>query len=317
MSSREKWKILTYGTKFERCSIFFASSKGKKIPLLKTLLSNYCINSCLFCPYRNERKTLRKIWEKNELVNLTLSLYRSRKIKGLFLSSGIIRDPILTVEKQIEVVEELRKRGYEDYVHITLMPGASLDLMKTSVELSDRVGINVEFPSQQYYDEVKLYLSFKQDVIKRLKLLSRIVNYYNKKGKKVDLVTQFIVGVKEESDKEILEMTEYLYKKLNLRRVYYSAFEPIKNTPLENKKPESKEREKKLYMASFLIRDYGFSYKDFAYDEKGNLLGSDPKKLIEKEVREKYSFRELIRFEGIGKRKASRLNNNYSLLKFV
>ncbi|MEM5828456.1 MAG: radical SAM protein, partial [Candidatus Aenigmatarchaeota archaeon] len=184
------------------------------------------------------------------------------------------------------------------------------------IELSNRVGINIEFPSQDYYDEVKLYLSFKQDVLKRLKLLSRVVEYYRKRGKKVDLVTQFIVGVREESDKEILEMTEYLYRKLNVRRVYYSAFEPIPKTPLENKKPESKEREIKLYRAGFLIRDYRFSFKDFEYDEKGNLIHNDPKKSLKPEIKEKYSFEDLKKFENIGIKKAIKLSNNYSLLKF-
>ncbi|MEM4773149.1 MAG: radical SAM protein [Nanoarchaeales archaeon] len=317
MSFTEKWKFLTYGTNLEKCPIFLASSNGKKIPLLKTLLSNSCINNCLFCPYRNERRITRTIWKKEELVNLTIKLTKAKKINGLFLSSGIIKDPILTSEKQIEIIEELRKINYNSYIHLTLMPGIDIELMKRAVELANRVGINIEFPSQQYYDEVKLYLSFKQDVLKRLKLLSRIVEYYRKRGKKVDLVTQFIVGVKEESDKEILETTEYLYRKLNLKRVYYSAFEPIENTPLENKKPESKEREKRLYKASFLIRDYKLSYKDFEYDENGNLMHSDPKKSLKPEIKEKYNFNDLIKFEKLGIKKAIRLNNNYSLIKFL
>ncbi|MFH7903573.1 MAG: radical SAM protein [Candidatus Aenigmatarchaeota archaeon] len=313
---REKWKFLTYGMHLEKCPIFLASARGKQIPLLKTLLSNACINNCLFCPYRNERRIQRTIWKKEELVNLTIKLTKANKIQGLFLSSGIMKDPIFTSEKQIEVAKELRKVGYNNYIHLTLMPGITIDLMKRAIELSNRVGINIEFPSQDYYDEVKLYLSFKQDVLKRLKLLSRVVEYYRKRGKKVDLVTQFIVGVREESDKEILEMTEYLYKKLNVRRVYYSAFEPIPKTPLENKKPESKEREIKLYRAGFLIRDYRFSFKDFEYDEKGNLIHNDPKKSLKPEIKEKYSFEDLKKFENIGIKKAIKLSNNYSLLKF-
>jgi len=317
MGFKEKWKFLTYGMHLERCPIFLASARGKQIPLLKTLLSNACINNCLFCPYRNERRITRTIWKKEELVNLTIKLTKSRKINGLFLSSGIMKDPDFTVEKQLEVVEELRKIGYQNYVHLTLMPGVSIDLMKKAVELSNRVGINIEFPSQDYYDEVKLYLSFKQDVLKRLKLLSRIVEHYRRQGKKVDLVTQFIVGVREESDKEILEMTEYLYRELKVKRVYYSAFEPIPKTPLENKKPESKKREIKLYRASFLIRDYGFSYKDFEYDEKGNLIHEDPKDSIKFEVKEKYEFKDLLKVKNFGINRAKRIGGNYSLLRFL
>lgn len=317
MGFKEKWKFLTYGMNLERCPIFLASARGKQIPILKTLLSNTCINNCLFCPYRNERRITRAVWKKEELVNLTIKLTKSRKINGLFLSSGIMKDPDFTVERQIEVVEELRKLGYQNYIHLTLMPGININLMKRAVELSNRVGINIEFPSQDYYDEVKLYLSFKQDVLKRLKLLSRVVEYYRRQGKKVDLVTQFIVGVKEESDKEILEMTEYLYRELNIKRVYYSAFEPIPKTPLENKKPESKKREIKLYRASFLIRDYGFSYKDFEYDEKGNLIHEDPKDSIKFEIKEKYEFKDLLKHKNIGITRANKLSGNHSLLKYL
>jgi len=317
MGFKEKWKFLTYGMHLERCPIFLASARGKQIPILKTLLSNTCINNCLFCPYRNERRIARAVWKKEELVNLTIKLTKSRKINGLFLSSGIMKDPDFTVEKQLEVVEELRKLGYQNYIHLTLMPGINIDLMKRAVELSNRVGINIEFPSQDYYDEVKLYLSFKQDVLKRLKLLNRVVEYYRRQGKKVNLVTQFIVGVKEESDKEILEMTEYLYRELKVKRVYYSAFEPIPKTPLENKKPESKKREIKLYRASFLIRDYGFSYKDFEYDEKGNLVYEDPKKSVKFEVKEKYQFEDLIKIGKFGVSKSNKLSRNYSLLKYL
>jgi len=311
----EKWKFLTYGMHLEKIPIYY-SSCGKLIPLLKTLLSNYCINNCIFCPYRNERKIPRTFWKKEELVKITLALTRSKKIKGLFLSSGIFKDPEITSEKQIEVVEELRKRGYGDYVHLTLMPGISVEMMKRACEVSDRVGINIEYPKSDYYNSAKIHLDYLQDVIKRIRLLSKIVENYRKKGRKISIVTQFIVGSLDESDKEILEVTEWLYRKLNVSRVYFSAFEPIENTPLENKSAEKKEREIKLYKASFLIRDYGFSYKEFEYDENGNLIRKDPKN-FKVEIKEKYFFEDLIRIRKIGIKKAKRLDKNFSLLKFI
>ncbi len=311
----EKWKLLTYGMNLEKIPIYY-SSCGKLVPLLKTLLSNYCINNCIFCPYRNERKIPRTFWKKEELVRITLALTKSKKIKGLFLSSGIFKDPEITSEKQIEIIEELRKRGYRDYVHLTLMPGISVELMKRACEVSDRVGINIEYPKSYYYNFAKIHLDYLQDVIKRIRLLSKIVENYRKKGRKISVVTQFIVGSLDENDKEILEVTEWLYRKLNISRVYFSAFEPIKNTPLENKNAEKKEREIKLYRASFLIRDYGFSYKEFKYDENGNLIGKDPKN-FRIEIKEKYSFEDLIRIKKIGIKKAERLSKNFSLLNFI
>ncbi|MEM0481029.1 MAG: radical SAM protein [Candidatus Aenigmatarchaeota archaeon] len=317
MSFKEKWRFLTYGMHLEKCiPIFNASSCGKQVPLLKTLLSNFCINNCIFCPYRNQRKINRTFWKKEELVNLTIKLTKSKKIQGLFLSSGIFKDPDITVEKQLEVIEELRKRNYRNYIHLTLMPGVSVELMKRAVELADRIGINIEFPSAEYYNEAKIYLDYKQDTLKRLRLLAKVVEHYKKKGRKVSLVTQFIVGCLDEKDREILEVTEWLYK-LGAKRVYYSAFEPIEKTPLENKKPESKEREIKLYRASFLIRDYGLSFKDFEYNENGNLVYLDPKSSIKPKIKEKYEFEDLVLFKGIGIRKAERISKNYSLLAFT
>jgi len=317
MGFQEKWKLLTYGMHLEKIPIFYSSANGKKIPIIKTLLSNYCINNCIFCPYRNERKISRTFWEKEKLIKLTISLTKSKRVNGLFLSSGIFKDPEITVEKQIEVIEELRKRGYKGYIHLTLMPGISLDLMKKACEFADRVGINIEYPKAEYYNEAKIYLDFLQDTLKRIRLLSKISEYFTKKGKKVDVVTQFIVGSLDESDKEILETVEWLYKKLNLKKIYFSAFEPFKDTPLEKKEAEKKEREKRLYKASFLIKYYNFSYKEFKYDDKNNLIGNDPKDYVLCEKKEKYCFSDLIKFKKIGIKKAKRLEGNYSLLKFI
>jgi predicted DNA-binding helix-hairpin-helix protein len=317
MGFQEKWKLLTYGMYLEKIPIFYSSASGKKIPIIKTLLSNYCINNCIFCPYRNERKISRTFWEKEKLIKLTISLTKSKRVNGLFLSSGIFKDPEITVEKQIEVIEELRKRGYKGYIHLTLMPGISLDLMKKACEFADRVGINIEYPKAEYYNEAKIYLDFLQDTLKRIRLLSKISEYFTKKGKKVDVVTQFIVGSLDESDKEILEAVEWLYKKLNLKKIYFSAFEPFKDTPLEKKEAEKKEREKRLYKASFLIKYYNFSYKEFKYDDKNNLIGNDPKDFVLCEKKEKYCFSDLIKFKKIGIKKAKRLEGNYSLLKFI
>ena len=317
MSFKEKWRFLTYGMHLEKSiPIFNASACGKQVPLLKTLLSNFCINNCVFCPYRNQRSINRVFWKKEELVNLTINLTKSRKINGLFLSSGIFKDPEITVEKQLEIVEELRKRNYKNYIHLTLMPGISVELMKRAAEIADRVGINIEFPKAEYYNEAKIYLDYKQDTLKRIRLLAKVVEHSMKKGRNVSFVTQFIVGCLNETDREILEITEWLYK-IGARRVYYSAFEPIEKTPLENKKPERKEREIKLYRASFLIRDYNLSFKDFEYDEKGNLIHSDPKNSIKPKIKEKYEFKDLIMFKNFGIKRANKIKNNYSLLSFV
>ena len=126
-----KWKILTLSAKWDRIRvpIYEASAKGRRISILKTLLTNACPYQCKYCAFRRGRRVERRTWDVNELVNVTLTLWRKGAIKGIFLSSGILKDPETTVEKQIEVAEELRRRGFKGYIHLRLMPGTSKDLI--------------------------------------------------------------------------------------------------------------------------------------------------------------------------------------------
>lgn len=320
MGFKEKWRFLTYKMDLEKHTIpiFDSASKNGKCPLLKTLLFNSCQNNCLFCPWRKDRQITRTFWETEKLVKLTIELTRKNIIKGFFLSSTLFKDPDYVAEKQIEVIKSLRENGYKNYIHVTLIPGTSIHLMKEIVKYANRVGINIETP-KGYYDEIKISFDYKNDVIKRMKILSRLVKK-EKSGKK-DMVTQFIIGATSENDFEILKTTHWLYKRLGIKRVYYSAFEPIKQTPLENKKPESKIREFRLYQASFLIRDYNFSFKDFVFDERGFLINKDPKEVIAEKMNlkidlEKANFEDLIKIPGVGKKTAIKIlkTKNFGLL---
>jgi len=314
---RDKWFFLTTQVGHDRCTvpIYEASARNKCVPLLKTLMSSFCTNNCAFCAFRCERRTRRLRWKPEELARVTLKLWKEKKIMGLFLSSSVEGDPESTVEKELETVELLRKRGFNAYVHLRFMPGCGLESIKRGVELADRVGINVEFPKKEYFNEMKVHLDFKQDVIKRIKWISREVERAKKYGKcKAGLDSQLIVGASDENDREILKITEWLYKELKASRVYYSAFEPIKDTPLENKRAENPWREYRLYQASFLIRDYGYELRDFVFNETNNLpLDVDPKVVIaRKTINEpidlnEASFKELIKIQGIGPKTARKI----------
>lgn len=305
---RQKWSHLVVDSGLDRYTvpIFSACAGSRKVPLLKTLMSSYCRNDCKFCAFRCERKIQRERWEPLELANVTMKLWKLRKIEGLFLSSSVEKDPDFVVERELETVEILRNIGFTDYIHIRLMPSVSRELIKQSVEIADRVGINIEFPKTEYYNDMKIFLDFKQDIIKRLKWISREVQKVQKDGKcKAGLDSQMIVGASDETDKEILEVSEWLYSKLGARRVYYSAFEPIQNTPLENKKPENKLREYRLYQCSFLIQRYNFLAGDFLLDNDMLVLGEDPKTMIARKIElqvdiNNASFKELIKVPGIG-----------------
>lgn len=305
---RQKWSHLVVNSGHDRHTvpIFSACAGSRKVPLLKTLMSSYCENDCKFCAFRCGRKIRRERWNPLELANMTIKLWRMGKIEGLFLSSSVERDPNIMVERQIETVNILRKKGFSAYVHLRLMPGVNRELIKQSVEVADRVGINIEFPKPEYYNEMKIFLDFKQDLIRRIKWVSSEVKKAQKEGKcKAGLDSQMVVGASDETDKEIIEVSDWLYHDLDARRVYYSAFEPMPNTPLENKPAEDRWREYRLYQCSFLIQKYGFHTKDFVLDEGMLPLWQDPKLLIAKKAElivdlNNANFEELIKVPGIG-----------------
>lgn len=313
MFKRDKWSHLVVNSGLDRYEVpvFSACAGSRKVPLLKTLVSSHCQNDCKFCAIRCEEKISREMWEPEELTNVTLKLWNLGEIQGLFLSSSVEKDPNYVVEKEIETVRLLRKNGFTAYTHLRLMPGTDIDLIKQSVEVADRVGINIEFPRREHYNDMKIFLDFKQDIIKRIKFLSRKIQKVQKKRKcKAGLDTQMVVGASDETDKQILDISEWLYKKLNARRVYYSAFEPMENTPLEKKPAESKWREYRLYQCSFLIQKYNFFAKDFVLDELDKLpIDQDPKLMIAKRLELKVDinnckYEDLIKIPGIGLKSA-------------
>jgi predicted DNA-binding helix-hairpin-helix protein len=249
-----------------------------------------------------------------------MKVWKERRINGLFLSSSVERDPDDAVERELEAVRMLRSSGFSAYVHMKLMPGCSPELVKQSVELADRVGINVEFPKSEYYNEMKIHLDFRQDIVKRLKFLSRQIKKAQREGKcRAGLDSQMVVGAVDENDKDILKMSEWMYNKLKARRVYYSSFEPITRTPLENRQPSSKWREYRLYQCSFLIQRYGFRTKEFVLE--GDMLPNvDQKILFAKQSNIRVdvndaSFNELIKVPGIGLETARRIMEQRDVTK--
>jgi predicted DNA-binding helix-hairpin-helix protein len=332
MFNRQKWFNLTVPCKNEkhRIPIFMASCGGcKTVPLFKTLLSTKCQNNCKFCQLRHERGINRSSWKPDEFAKISMKLWKMRKIKGVFLSSSVEKDPDYTVEQEIEAINTLRTMGFKEYVHLKVMPGTDRQLIKKAAELSDRIGINIELPNKEHYEDMKLYLDFRQDIIRRLRWISKEVKSLQKNGKcMAGLDSQMVVGASNETDKEIVEVSGWLLQKLKAQRVYYSRFEPVKNTPLEKKEPENPWREYRLYQASFLLRDYGIKNNEFVFNDDDRLdLKVDPKFSIAKENEllidiNTAEFDELIRVPGIGIKTAQKILelrpfNNISTLKSV
>lgn len=206
---------------------------------------------------------------------------------GLFLSSSILGDPDYITEKQLDVLRILRKNGYTGYVHLRVMPGVSRNYIAEAVELADRVGINLEAPNQEIFSDLCPDKGgFNEAILKRLDWIvdevrrSKQEVVESKFGfGKAGVDTQMIVGVVSDNDWQYIQTTDRLYKKLGLKRVYYSGFEPVSKTPLEKRAACPPSREYRLYQSSFLLRDYGFSADAFAQivDDEGFLPNMDPK----------------------------------------
>jgi predicted DNA-binding helix-hairpin-helix protein len=232
-----------------------------------------------------------------------------------FLSSGIDKDANETQEKMIDAVRILRKKyEYKGYIHLKILPGVDDYLIKKATYYSDRLSINMESVSSHHLKKISNEKEFVKNLLKPLK---KLFHLNLEKPLKSGITTQVIVGSSDEKDIEILSFSYYLYKNFNLRRVYYSGFIPVINTPLENKNPCSLKRQTRIYQADILIRRYKFLPKEIPVDENGNLyLDKDPKLLWAERNKgffpveiNKADFYQLIRIPGIGVKVAEKIIN--------
>lgn len=286
---------------------------GKRISLLKSQLSTVCERNCYYCPFRSGRDFQRASFNPEEFAKVFISLYQARIAEGIFLSSGIFNNGTFTQDKLIDVAEILRyKLHFNGYVHLKIMPGAEYGQVERAMQLADRVSINLEAPTQERLEKLAPRKQFTEELLQPLKWIDQIRKTQPaSKGWQhhwPSSVTQFVISAVGETDVELLSTTEYLYAQLRLNRTYYSSFNPIPETPLENVPPGSPKREFRLYEASFLLRDYGFNLEDLPFNHDGQLpLDIDPKSawaqenLIDNPVEiNKADKQALLRVPGIG-----------------
>ncbi|HOL55708.1 MAG TPA: radical SAM protein [bacterium] len=287
---------------------------GKEIKLFKVLLSNNCSNNCNYCANRLERDFTRISFRPSELAKIFMALKEKRLVEGLFLSSAVEYDPKKTMEDMIKTVEILRYNyRFNGYIHLKILPGVTPDYIGQAMRLADRVSVNLEAPSGERLKRLSIEKDFEKDLLSAIKH----INNFMEKGLKprAGYTTQFVVGPAGESDRELILLVDKLYRELGLKRAYFSAFQPVKDTPLEDHTPTPLLREHRLYQADFLLRDYGFSAEELVFSREGGLyLPADPKyvwamnhpELFPVEIntanREK-----LIRVPGIGPKSANRI----------
>lgn len=303
------------------------SADGRCISLLKVLMTNYCIYDCKYCINRRSNDVKRVAFKPRELADLTMNFYKRNYIEGLFLSSGIIKNPDYTCELIIETVRILREEyNFYGYIHAKAIPGVDPVLLQRLGFLVDRMSVNIEMPTEKSLNLLAPDKS-KNAILNNMKTIdnkiienkSDIVKY--KKSQHFTPAgqsTQMIVGATGETDYQILRLTEGLYKKYSLKRVFYSAYVPVVENSLLPSKIDYKPpllREHRLYQADWLLRFYGFQ-ADELLDEKNQSFNPliDPKcnwainnmDLFPVDVN-KVSYEMLLRVPGIGVKSAKRI----------
>ncbi|MBM3187332.1 MAG: putative DNA modification/repair radical SAM protein [Chloroflexi bacterium] len=248
---------------------------GRRIKLLKVLQSNVCEKDCAYCGNRSGRDVRRTTFSPDELARLFSDLVRSRLAEGLFLSSGVCGHVDRAMGRMLATAELLRHRyGFGGYLHLKILPGADSGSIEAAVGLAQRVSVNLEAPSAGRIAA----LSSTKDYGVLLAGLREADRLRGALGRPVSITTQYVAGGSGESDRELLETTARLYRDLRLARAYFSAFQPVRDTPLENQPATPGWREHRLYQADFLLRWYGFGIGEFVYDGADNLPQSaDPK----------------------------------------
>lgn len=286
---------------------------GRRVNLLKVLQTNICDQNCYYCANRSGRDVPRASLQPDELARSFDLLQRSNRASGLFLSSGVCGSAAKASEKMLATIELLRNRyEYDGYIHFKLLPGADDALIEQALRLSQRISVNLEAPNSQRLSQLSGSKQFTSDL---LVPLQRAHQLRQSLGLCVSMTTQFVVGGAAETDREILSTTSSLYAQLRLARVYYSAFQPVAGTPLEDLPPAPAWREHRLYQADFLLRCYGFDYHELVFDDAGHLPRSaDPKTAWAYAHPERFPLevntaeeQDLIRVPGIGPASARRL----------
>lgn len=301
------------------------TESGRCVPLLKVLLTNYCIYDCAYCHNRRSNDIERVSFSPEELAMVVYDLYRNNKIEGLFLSSGIIRDPNYTMELVLRTIHILRGTyQFWGYIHTKILPGSDLLLIEKIGRLSDRISINVEFPSEESLRFLAPDKN-KEKIIKPMMDISELIRRYRNDNKRASSSlrfspsgqsTQIIVGATKDTDFRTLSLANFLYKRLGFSRVYYSAYFHInedERLPISSAPPVK--REHRLYQADWLIRDYGFEVNEILDEQTQNLsLELDPKTVWALNNIHKFpvelnraDLEDLIRVPGIGRQAAKRI----------
>ncbi len=322
--SRKGWIGNTSSSLAGCCHTF--SADGRCVTLLKVLMTNACVYDCKYCVNRCSNDTRRAAFTPEELAELTIQFYRRNYIEGLFLSSGVLKSPDYTTERMIHCLRLLRERHrFNGYIHAKAIPGTSPELVEQLGLLADRLSVNIELPSEQGLKTLAPSKT-KADILRpmgqiRTRCLENreeLVKYrHAPRFAPAGQSTQLIVGATADTDRHILRLTQGLYDRYGLKRVFYSAYVPVVESsllPALGTQPPLL-REHRLYQADWLLRFYGFRAEELLSDETPNFDPRlDPKccwalqhpELFPVEVN-RADYETLLRVPGIGVKSARRI----------
>lgn len=262
---------------------------GRCISLFKILMTNHCIYDCAYCINRRTNDRPRATFTPQEIVDMTINFYRRNYIEGLFLSSGVIKNPDFTMERMLLVAKKLRQEErYFGYIHMKAIPGASHELIEETGRYVDRLSVNIEIPTELQLKRLAPEKNY-PDVIRPMNQISESIQIYKEERRKYRHVkpftpagqsTQLIVGATPESDRQILQLSSNFYHQQKLKRVYYSGYLPVneydQRLPAIQSPPLV--REHRLYQSDWLLRFYEFSANEILTSEQPFLdLEIDPK----------------------------------------
>jgi putative DNA modification/repair radical SAM protein len=300
------------------------TADGRCLSLLKILLSNHCIHDCAYCLNRRSNDAPRAQLTPAEVAELTIGFYRRNYIEGLFLSSGVVRSPDHTMELLVAAVRTLREEHrFNGYVHLKVVPGADPLLVEQAGRCADRVSINIELPTRQGLALLAPDKS-REGIVAPMRQVAALIEQSREERRVLRSAplfapagqsTQVIVGATPDSDLHLVRLAEGLYRRLQLKRVYYSAFVPVNRSPCLPAEAPPLLREHRLYQADWLLRFYGFAADELLDEAQPDLDWElDPKtgwalrhrQLFPVEVN-RAAYEELLRVPGIGVRSAQRI----------
>lgn len=302
------------------------SSDGRCISLLKILFTNECIYDCKYCINRKSNDVPRASFTPDEICELTIQFYRRNYIEGLFLSSGIMYSPTYTMELIYEAIYKLRTLyRFQGYIHVKAIPGADPEIIRRLGLLADRMSVNLELPTAEGLQRLAPN-KHRKNILAPMRMIQQGITQ-NKNELMVyrhassfvpaGQSTQMIVGATPENDYQIMMVAENLYKKFDLKRVYYSAFVSVnedKELPALPGGPPLL-REHRLYQADWLLRFYGFEAKELLSEDKPNFnVLLDPKADWALRHLEQFpveinraDYQTILRVPGIGVKSAQRI----------